>query len=313
MVPRSSEAMPEVWAALAMLPRSRADNATEVLRGALVRVLARDPRGALEALGGSTIPAAEIVPLVIRTGLVDQSYLSDQVESDRTVLYANPWVGCLVEIADLPDRAAHRSEFPQRWAESLGYLENQGGRGLRGLLRGSLGDPRVGVFDRNVERVHVLPADQVDEMFEAFRLVPGALLDVDTRTSATIEAFHARAQWVREPLREVLTGMTPSALGRIKQVAPLLYDAIRARNEVLDGVDVIAHPWMLLSLQSLTMSALARLDARSRFGVPPITPDMREAWARMADMCPAMVATDLLIADALALYVTAGDLIGDSE
>lgn len=313
VVPRSSEAMAEVWAALAMLPSGRADTATEVLRGALVRVLACNPRKALEALGGSTIPAAEMVSLVIRTGLVDQSYQSGQLECDDSALYANPWVGCLIEIADLPASAASRAQDPYRWAQSLGYLENQGGRWLRELLRGSLGDPRIGVFDRNVERVHGFPPEQVDEIFEAFRLVPGALLDVDTRTSATVEAFHARSEWMQEPSRDVLTWATPSALGRIKQVAPLLYDTIRARSEVLEGVNEIAHPWMLLSLQSLTMAALARLDARKRFGIPPITSDMRAAWARMADLCPAMVATDLLIADALALYVTAGDLIGDSE
>ncbi|MGW4535414.1 hypothetical protein ACWEOI_31130 [Nocardia sp. NPDC004340] len=415
-VPRSADAVAEVWAALAMMPAGRADSATERLRSSLIAVLGMDARAALEALGGSTIPAAEMVPLVIRTGLAERPYVvaarparvdaapmdampipvdampesgdvgfargdagsvprdelprgadvgSDHgdamsVPGDGTFprghvtlardngtsgpiaepagtglgsvgaagLHANPWVGCLVELADLPSLSGRRAEVSgrraaealepcaevtERRAETLAYLGNQGGEWLIDLLRGRPGDARIGVFDRNVEHVHGLPMEQVDALFEAFRLVPGALLDVDTRTSATIEAFHARARWVRDAAREVLTAATPAALRRIRQVAPLIYDTIGARNEALDGVDVGAHPWMLLSVQSLTMAALARLDAAARFGVPPITSEMREAWARMADLCPAMVATDLLIADALVAFVAHGDLIGDNQ
>ncbi|GAB4587654.1 hypothetical protein [Nocardia sp. IFM 10818] len=304
--PRSAEAMSEVWAALATLPAQRSDTATERLRGSLIRVLATDARAALEALGGSTIPADEMVPLLIRTGLVDRGYSTEVV---REGLHANPWVGCLAEIADL----ATLGPLPTERSRAVGYLEDRGGEWLVDLLRGRVGDPRVGVFDQNVERVHSFPPDQVDAMFEAFRLVPGALLDGDTRTSATVAAFHVREQWVREPARGILTSCTAVALRRIKHAAPLMYDVIRARNEVLDGVDVVAHPWMWLSLQSLTMAALARLDARGRFDSPPMTSEMREAWARMADLCPSMAATDLLIADAIASFVTHGDLIGDHE
>ncbi|WP_405135705.1 hypothetical protein [Nocardia sp. NBC_01388] len=308
--PRSADSMAEVWASLALLPAARSDTRTELLRGALTRVLGLDSHAALKALGNSMIPAVQMVPLLIRTGLVDRAYSTGFT---HVGLHANPWVGCLVEIANLPMLRRRRTEMPTTWGQTIGFLENQGGEWLLDLLGGRSGDPRVGVFDRNVERVHAFPAEQVDAMFEAFRLVPGALLDVDMRTSATIEAFHMRGQWVCDPAREVLTSGMRLALNRIRQTAPLLYDTVKARNEVLDGVDVGEHPWMLLSLQSLTMAALARLDARGRFDTPPITPEMRESWARMADLCPSMVATDLLIADAIATFVTNGDLIGDDR
>lgn len=36
---------------------------------------------------------------------------------------------------------------------------------------------------------------------------------------------------------------------------------------------------------------------------------MRESWARLAELCPALVCTDVLIADAVASYVLHHDLI----
>ncbi|BEK86825.1 hypothetical protein [Nocardia seriolae] len=308
VLPGSCDAVAEVWAALAALPPGRSDTRTELLRGGLVRVLARDPRGALEVLGGATIPAPEMVPLLIRTGLTEQRYASTRAYDH---MHANPWVGCLVEIADLPYRA--RTEVAGEWDQMLGYLRIHGGEWLISLLRGKAGDPRIGVFDRNVERAHDWPPSQIDEMLEVLRTVPEALLDEATRMSAIMAAFRVRQEWMAEPALAVLTAGVSTVLRRINHAAPVLYDMIRARNEALDDVDVAAHPWMLLSLQSLTMAALARLSARGRFDIELMTRDLREAWSRLADLCPELVVTDLLIADALATYETHGDLIGEDR
>ncbi|MCX4092079.1 hypothetical protein [Nocardia sp. alder85J] len=308
--PRNSSAMPALWSALSLLPVGRSDRGITYRRGALLRALAVNPRAALEALGDSTIPAEEMPALLIRAGLAETSYAADSTLNE---LHHNPWVGCLVEISDLPSLWARRDEVADERADTLGYLRIQGGEWLMNLLRGKLGDPREGAFDRTVERLHGMPRQRVDELFEAFQLVPGALLDLDTRTSGVIGAFHNRTAWTRDPARTVLEEYVHRALYSVRTVAPLVYDMIRARNEALDGVDVVGHPWMLLSVQSLTLAALARFDARGLFDTPPIAPDMRESWARMAELCPAMVAADLLIADALATVVTHSDLIGADQ
>jgi hypothetical protein len=36
-------------------------------------------------------------------------------------------------------------------------------------------------------------------------------------------------------------------------------------------------------------------------------------WTRLAELCPSMVATDLLMAEALTLYDRKGDLIGEGQ
>ncbi|MFE6864519.1 hypothetical protein [Nocardia sp. NPDC057668] len=306
--PRSGGAMAEAWAALAALPSVRSSTAVEIVRGGLIGVLASDAREALDMLGGSMIPAAEMVSLLIRTGLAERPYASAVVTEH---LHVNPWIGCLIEIAGLPYQASWRTDAPEKWEQLIGYLRSQGGAWLPELIEGRVGNARAGVFDATVEQLHQLPTAQLEELYLASQLVPGALLDEDTRTDATMAAFRVRREWAIDPASQILAAGTAAALRQIRRVAPLVYDLIDGRNAALDGVDVAAHPWMLLSVQSLTMAALARLDARGRFGSsPPIGRDMREAWARMAQLCPDLVVTDLLIAEALATAQTHPELIG---
>ncbi|MFD1811787.1 hypothetical protein [Rhodococcus gannanensis] len=308
--PLVSEAAEGAWAALALLPWDASDPASERIRGGLVRIVGRHPRAALEALGSSTIPQDEMMALLIRTQLVDLPYSASFTLND---LHPNSWVGCMVEISDLPSLRDRGRAVAGERAETVAYLETQGGRVLMDLLRaGKMGDPRSGVFDPNVLMVHGMAPEQVEELFEQFRLVPGALLDIDTRTSATVDAFHRRNDWVLEPACRDLAGHVTRVLRSVKKASPALYDLVVARNEALHGVDTAAHPWMLLSMQSLALAAVARLEARGEFEYSPMTADMRNAWAVMAEYFPAMVAGDLLIAEALAAHLTHGDLIGET-
>ncbi len=307
--PLVPDAVDGAWAALALLPWDATDSESERLRGGLVRILGRHPRAALEALGSSTIPQDEMMSLLIRTQLVGLPYSASFTLND---LHPNGWVGCMVEISDLPSLRDRGRAVAGERAETLAYLETQGGRVLMDLLRtGKMGDPRTGVFDPIVLNLHVMAPERLEALFEQVRLVPGALLDVDTRTTATADAFHRRADWMDEPVCRTLPGHTAKALREVKKASPALYDLIVARNEVLAGVDVEQHPWMLLSVQSLTLAAVARLEARGEFRYAPMTADMRLAWAQMAEYFPAMVAGDLLIAEALAAHLTHGDLIGE--
>ncbi|MGW6694934.1 hypothetical protein ACWF62_14300 [Rhodococcus sp. NPDC054953] len=298
------------WSALALLPWDRADADSERLRGGLIRILGRHPRAALDALGASTIPQDEMMSLLIRTQLVDRPYSANDTLND---LHQNAWVGCMIEISDLPSLRDRGRAVAGERAETLAYLETQGGGVLIDLLRGGkMGDPRTGVFDPTVLNLHVMAPERLEELFEQVRLVPGALLDIDTRTTATADAFHRRADWMDEPVCRTLPGHVNRALREVKKVSPALYDLVAARSEVLSGVDVEQHPWMLLSVQSLTLAAVARLEARGEFRYAPMTADMRAAWATMAEYFPAMVAGDLLIAEALAAHLTHGDLIGET-
>ncbi|GAB2660910.1 hypothetical protein GCM10027068_46220 [Prescottella soli] len=307
--PLVTDAAPGAWSALALLPWDATDSDAERVRGGLIRILCRHPRAALEALGSSTIPLDEKMALLIRTQLVNLPFSARETLNE---LHPDPWVGCMVEISDLPSLNERRTKVASERAATLAYLENQGGGALMVVLRaGRLQDQLAGIFDKGVLALDAMPEEQTQALFEAVHLVPGALLDVDTRTSAVADAFHRRSAWSQDGACGELSGHVGRALRQVKAVSPVLYDLIEARNEGLHGVDAVEHPWMLLSMQSLTLAAVARLDARGEFEYSPMTADMRTAWARMAEYFPAMVANDLLIADAVASYLAHGDLIGE--
>lgn len=307
--PAGAVNMPEVWAALALLPQDSEDTHTQQLRSALGRILNENSRAALEALGHSTIPKNQMVSLLIRTGLVYRSFAADSTLNE---LHANPWVGCMVEIADLPSLYARREYVSQERAQTLDYLEDKGGAVLMEALRkGKSNDLYWGVFDKGTMLFDKMPETQVEAMIEYARLVPGALLDEDTRVSSAIDAFHARQQWTKSGWSPAFGSATLRTLEVIKRTRGQIYREITARSENLHSVDTTMHRWMLLSLQSLTLAVLARLHAHGMLRHEPLTADFDEGWATMARLCPALVMTDLLIAEAIVTHARHGDLIGE--
>ncbi|MGC4960929.1 hypothetical protein [Gordonia sp. DT101] len=310
-LPLVSAAAAGAWAALWLLPWDKSDSQSERTRSGLIRIIGKNPRVALEALGNSVISRDEMMALLIRTHLVDRPYSASFTLNE---LHQHPWVGCMIEIADLPALQTKGDSVAAERAETLAYIRTQGGEDLKALLSsGKMLDSRSGVFSQSDTRYAAMSDEQVARMFEFARIVPGPLLDADTRTSAAFEAFRRRGEWAADPISREVSSHVSSALTAVKKASPTLYDAIKARNEGLDGVDTVEHPWMLLSVQSLTLAAVARLEARGEFPYPPMTAGMRHAWAVLADYFPSMVAGDLLIAEALATHLTHGDLIGEGE
>lgn len=303
-------AMRGAWAALAADNWNARSAESERVRGGLVKMLCENPRRALEELGYSPIPSSEKIALLIRTQVIDYGYATSFTLND---LHPDPWVGCMVEISDLPSLFERREDVHDERQETLAYLRNQGGQMLIELLRnGSVSDPRKGIFDASAQQLDAMPAEQVDTLFEEFRLVPSAVLDLDTRTSATADAFQDRRRWSAEVACRTLPSHLSRVMRQIKHDAPKAYDLIAARSEALEDVDTGMYPWMLLSMQSLALALTARLHARGLLS-DLMTRDMRDAWQRMAEYFPALVAGDVLIADAVASYVKHGNLIGDTE
>jgi hypothetical protein len=64
-----------------------------------------------------------------------------------------------------------------------------------------------------------------------------------------------------------------------------------------------------MSVQSLTLAFLARLEACGRMKGQYLDKGLLAVWTRLAELCPSMVATDLLMAEALTLYDRKGDLV----
>jgi hypothetical protein len=269
-------------------------------------MLGQEPRRAFESLGNSTIALHDKMAMLVGSELVNRSFATTFTLNE---LHADPWFGCMVEISDLPSLHRRKDQVREERAETLAYLRDKGGDLLIDTLAtGKAASLSEGCFDSNVFRLDALPASQVDELLVGLRLVPGALLDADTRVAGNVEAFHQRGAWMRAGWSNSFAAQTSFALTPIKRACPDAYEVIRARNEALHGVPTEQHPWMFMSVQSLTLAVLARLEAHDRITGQYLNSRMLSAWAALAQLCPRLVATDLLIAEALTVHFCRGDL-----
>ncbi|GEE03480.1 hypothetical protein nbrc107696_39260 [Gordonia spumicola] len=260
-------------------------------------LLTADPTASLLALADSPVSPDRVPAMFIRSGLAELPFTST---GRSGASHPNPYIGCTLAMSAIVDPAA-----PDR-DEVQAYLTTRGGEELLRLLAsGRMSDPRTGVFDRNVLAVDAMGRDMVDALFQHFRIVPGPVLDLDMRTSATIDAFHRRVEWMADPVSVEAPRHVNTMLRDVRRSSPEMYDLIAARNEALDGVDTGGNPWMLLSMQSMCFAAVARLQAHGRLKQGGLTDEGRAMWARLADYFPGMVSTDVLIANAVAVRAAA--------
>lgn len=309
--PESTSAMPEVWSALCFPGGDHGDASNQRIHSALTRILRSEPRTALEALGNSTVPLEDKMALLIRSELVNCSFATDFTLNE---LHADPWFGCMVEISDLPALYRKRAERPAERAQTLAYLKDKGGELLIESLRlGKFDYIREGSFARNVVAMDSMPIEQVGALLDALRLVPSALLDSDTRLAASVEAFRHRAEWMSSGWSDGFAAQLSFVMTPIRRACPPAYEVIVLRNAMLDGLDTQRLPWMLMTLQSLTLAVLARLEAHGRIAGQYLNSGMLATWTRLAELAPRLVATDLLIAEALVVHSRYGDLIGDES
>lgn len=309
--PHSMSAMPEVWSALCFPAADDHGASNQRIHSALTRILRSEPRSALEALGNSTVPWEEKMALLIRSELVNCSFAADFTLNE---LHADPWFGCMVELSDLAALDRERVKKGAERAETLTYLKDKGGDLLIDSLRvGKFDYIREGSFGANVAALDAMAADQIDALLDELRLVPGALLDSDTRIAASVEAFLQRTEWTSSGWSDSFAAQLSHVMTPIRRACLPAYQVIGLRNSLLDGIDVHDRPWMLMTLQSLTLAMLARLEAHGRIGGQYLNSGLLASWERMAELAPRLVATDLLIAEAVALHYRYGDLIGDES
>ncbi len=276
------------WTALVAEPTAAAG---------LVEYVGGHGRDALLALGEATATKDEIIQLAVRSGLLTSPF-GTGTSTAGVQDSPNPWISSLLTLAELPGAADPGA--------ALAALRERAGEPIIDLLtRGTVRDPRIGVMDGSSLMIAAMPPEQIDAIFGHSMLVPGALLDIDTRVTALVGAFSRRGEWVDAPEVRSLQGHCQAVLSKIKKSSRAVYDLVAARNEALDGIAVAElgkNPWLLLSVQSLVLAAVARLDARGLSKSPLFVADMLPGWGRMAQLFPDMVAADVLIADAVTAY-----------
>ncbi len=304
-VPQDVGVRPEVWTALARL---HADGKKDRFAD-LITVLDADPRRALECLGDSTIPVGDKLSMFIRSEIVNRDFTASDTANE---LHAHPWFGCMVELADLPSLAVRRAEVPEERAETLAYLRDRGGILLMELLRTGKAE-RVddAAFDRNVLNMTSVPLDILDSKLSDIQAIPRAQLHPDSLRIAVYEAFRHRTEWMNTGWSKGFAQQADLVLTPIKRTSVHVHELICMRKDRLKGVDLDEHPWMLMSQQSLTFAFLARLEAYGRISGQYLNSGLLGQWARMAQLCPTMVANDLLIAEAAVIHLRRGDLTGE--
>jgi hypothetical protein len=220
----------------------------------------------------------------------------------------------MVELADLPSLYHRRSEVPEERAATLGYLWDRGGEPLMELLRsGKTARLDEACFDANVLAMCSVPANQVEAKLREIQLLPRPQLHPENQRVAVYEAFCRRTEWMTSGWSSNFAKQASLVINPIKRASDLAHEAIMLRSDRLRGIDVSEHPWMFMSLESLTFAFLARLEAHRRIGGQYLNSGLLADWARLAKLCPTMVANDLIIAEALVLFDRRGDLIRDGK
>lgn len=297
--------IPEIWAALARL---HADGQPERF-APLIEILVDNPRRALETLGDSTIPAGDKMAMLIRSELVNHNF---SIENTLNPLHTHPWFGCMVELADLPSLYHRREEVREERAETLAYLRDRGGYPLTELLRtGKSRKLADASFDSTIFQMSAVATAEVEEKLREIKQVPRPQLDPTNLRAGVYEGLCRRSEWLRSGWSVNLAQQLELVLTPIRRASQRAHEMIDMRRDLVRGIDWDEHPWILMSVQSLTLAFLARLEAYGRIKGYYLNSGLLRDWASMAQLCPTMVANDLLIAEAVVLYDRRGDLVGD--
>ncbi|WP_167106456.1 hypothetical protein [Mycobacterium sp. DL592] len=306
-VPVNVGAIHEVWVALTRL---RADGRMKRFKELTV-LLAEDPRRALECLGDGTTPAGDKMAAFVRSELVNHSFAAEQTHNE---LHAHPWFGCMVELADLPSLFHRRHKVRGERAETLAYLRERGGVPLMELLQtGKTVRFDDACFTPAVLELSSILGNSVDAKLAEIQQIPKAQLHPESLRAGVYEGLCHRKEWMAAGWSANFATQLDLVRNPIKKASLLAYETIALRLYRLSGVDVEEHPWMLMSVQSLTLALLARLEAHKRIGGQYLNRGLLDDWAHMSHLCPTMVANDILIAEALVLYDRRGDLTGEAE
>jgi hypothetical protein len=182
-------------------------------------------------------------------------------------------------------------------AELMEEIRVNCGEGALTLLAGAPDtDAGIGRFDANAVRFAQMPAQQVDAIWRAARVVPEALLSADSRSRAARRLFDVRNRSELFGLRKQAPALTHAVDGVCRRL-PVLYRTpaqalVRGRHP---GVN--AHGWQHLPAASAALAVLARLAARGIAGCAELERRWRPQWAVLAAAAPDIVTLDIVLAE----------------
>lgn len=295
------ESAPEVnqrdaWAILAMasgLPREYNWDSVQVITASL----RRDPDVAMRCLIDLSVSIGDRLSLLIRSGVLwarssSTSTAATLAEDSANLLRSEQLIGPLLVLSSL----VAQSEV-EHAADCWRMLRDIYGNEIVSILLGE-GDPAIkGGSFADAKRLDKLDLGQQEEIITRLRLVPRALLDIDSRASAALALFQQREH------RELVT-VGRDGRERLKFQSAILRDwkwdsalaLLQARADAEDR-----GGWLSLSAQSAAFALVARLAAQGDEHAKVHLDANFRHWLALAQCAPQIVSTDLVLAEAMAL------------
>lgn len=330
-VPTDASVMPLLWDMVTM------GQATGPARKAVHAVLRAQPFAALAGLSNSLVPAEKQPGKIVETSLARCVFLSEDTDGEAEDFHRATWIGAL-EIMGEIDRILSQepeddpAELPanpkaRKLADSvvaafaarainpqvkalLAQLSELAGDNLIDILRtGRDTTLDTACIDRSTVAIASMDAAQqrnlLDMFFAGANIVPGAIMDDGSRLLAVFETFNHREQLSRLLSSESLIQPAVTLLRTLRSTNRTLYAMARVRFDKLDGVDTDARDnvWSLAPVVSLVLALAARMHAHGLITSTKTLDAVTGGWAKLADIVPDLVTSDLVSAEAMVLAV----------
>lgn len=277
-----------VWAILARLQTMRVfDRFVEVAQ-ACSDELRSEPASALVSLAEVAIDPDEMPEVLVRSGLL--MLPSDQVGSRAHVA----WTPTTALPATLV--TGRRLRLSRRDSDEVQQARLVCGSVLDDLLDANDPFAAKGCLDTSAERYRLLDKETRGEFRRAIKLVPGGLLDGDSRVEAALQMLDRQGgapRWLSERSAPAFAGLT-ELLRETQDAAGL--EAVRARQHPTTN-----RGWRAFSALSLGWAWVARRAAHGGLAQRVWIESQKHLWADLARIAPELVTIDIILADLLTL------------
>lgn len=324
-IPAATAVIPLLWDMLTT------GQATATARGSINKLLATAPDAALKGLSESLVPSEKQPGRVVETALARCLFGRDVAEgeqpgerSDR--YHRATWIGVLELLGRLDlllEEPKHEEDTEAGFSAAAAFaafkvdpkvselvdeLEALAGSNLIDTLKtGRDSTLENACIDQSTVAIAQMDEQQQKALLEMFfagsNIVPGAIMDDGSRLLAVFETFTHREK-IRELFAsENLIQPAVTLLRTLRSSNRALYAMARVRFDKLESVDTDSkeNGWSLAPVISLVLALASRMHAHGLITSGKTLDAVTPAWAKLADIVPDLVISDLVAAEAMVL------------